>query len=76
MTSLRVRGTRVADTVPVVRGQHGVTWSGDLPVEPDDAWCERIREDSELCARITVPVEVATAGAVLRCTPRAVNLTE
>lgn len=57
-------------------GQHGVTWWGDLPLDPDDAWYQRIREASKLCARTAAPVEVATADAVLRCTPGAVNPTD
>ena len=56
--------------------QHGVTWSGDLPLEPDEAWYQRIREASKLCVRTAAPVEVATADAVLRCTPGAVNPTD
>lgn len=57
-------------------GQHGVAWSGDLPVEPDEGWYQRVREASELCARTAAPVEVATDGAVLRCTPGAVDPTD
>lgn len=57
-------------------GQHGVTWLGDLPAEPDEAWYQRIREASELCARTAAPDEVATVGAVLRCRPGAVNPTD
>jgi len=56
-----------------IGGEHRVTWSGDLPLEPDEAWYQRIREASEQCARTAAPVEVATAGAVLRCTPGNVN---
>ncbi|MBB4910685.1 hypothetical protein H4W32_001720 [Actinophytocola algeriensis] len=57
----------------MIGGEHRVTWSGDLPLEPDDTWYQRIREASEQCARTATPIEVAVAGAVLRCTPGDAN---
>lgn len=57
----------------MIGGEHKVTWSGDLPLEPDDTWYQRIREASEQCARTATPIEVAVAGAVLRCTPGDAN---
>jgi hypothetical protein len=50
-------------------GGHAVTWSGELPLDPDDEWYRRVQQASEQCARTGAPVEVATDGAVLRCTP-------
>jgi hypothetical protein len=52
-----------------IGGRYGVTWSGELPLDTDDDWYHRIREASEQCGRAAAPLEVATDGAVLRCTP-------
>jgi hypothetical protein len=52
-----------------IGGEHNVTWSGELPHDPDDDWLRRIREASERCSRTGTPVEVTTGQALLRCTP-------
>jgi hypothetical protein len=52
-----------------IGGEHNVTWSGELPHDPDDDWQRRIREASERCSRTGTPVEVTTGEALLRCTP-------
>lgn len=49
--------------------RHAVTWSGELPLHPDGTWYHRIQHASEQCARTGTPIEVATEGALLRCTP-------
>ncbi|WP_460398962.1 hypothetical protein [Actinophytocola sediminis] len=65
-----LRMERTSMFLLTVGGRHGVTWWGDLPVEPDEAWYQRIREASEQCARTAASVEVDTVDAVLGCTRR------
>lgn len=47
--------------------EYEVTWSGELPLAPDEEWQRRVRDASALTAMTGIPTEVAIGG-VLRCT--------
>jgi hypothetical protein len=38
-------------TLLLASGEHGVTWLGELPPDPDDDWYCRIQETSVRCSR-------------------------
>jgi hypothetical protein len=47
--------------------EYGVTWSGELPLVPDEQWQRWVREASAASSSTGDPTEVTTGG-VLRCT--------
>lgn len=47
--------------------EYGVTWSGELPLIPDEEWQRRVRDAGASTAASGAPTDVVTGG-VLRCT--------